>query len=168
MMPSEQSFADEKLPNIAEPIFHSATTEAELALDRAIRLSDSDRNAIDFLAKRPRDNSSDERYAGIFTSKLEKAWASEEQSLVQSECGGRYLDGEICGLDYNPFTCAQDFSENGYRYASTPARRSDAMIVALVWPGIDRMVATYRMVRKGNRWLVDGVRCEGGRDFNMK
>lgn len=95
-----------------------------------------------------------------------KSVADVERRLVKKTCGGVY-DGEICGLDFNPVTCAQDYSEDGYVYRTEDTGHG-AAVVSLKWPRLSGVVATYRMIRSDNHWIMDGVECGPNTKFNMK
>ncbi|TAN61306.1 MAG: hypothetical protein EPN20_12625 [Magnetospirillum sp.] len=147
--------------------FHQAASDAELALDRIIRLSDHDDGLFLFITKRPdRDKNRDTEYPDLFSKNLMKSVADVERRLVKKTCGGVY-DGEICGLDFNPVTCAQDYSEDGYVYRTEDTGHG-AAVVSLKWPRLSGVVATYRMIRSDNHWIMDGVECGPNTKFNMK
>lgn len=151
------------------PSFHRPGHAAELSLDRLIHKENTDDNMFLFEVKRPdRNLRKDQKYKGLFTSDLEKAWADTETELVQRDCGGKYLDnGEICGMNFSPLSCAQDYSEKGYLYRLDCADDSTATIT-MRWPLIAQPVATYHMIRRGKGWVVDGVAClPTGPAFNM-
>jgi hypothetical protein len=150
-----------------EKDFHRATTEAERALDQIIRLSDQDDGLFLFVTRRPeRDERRDRKYASLLTAKLKRTILAEERRMVKQDCGGVYT-GEICGFNSDPITCAQDYSEDGYIYRTEQAT-NDMAIVFLRWPHLPDDVANYRMIRSGNRWILDGVACATGAKFNMK
>ncbi|CCG42825.1 hypothetical protein [Magnetospirillum molischianum] len=147
--------------------FHQAASDAELALDHIIRLSDHDDSLFLFITKRPdRDKDRDKKYTALFSKELMKRVADVERRFLNKTCNGVY-DGEICGLDYNPITCVQDYSDVGYVYR-TENTGHGAAVVSLKWPRLPGVVATYRMIRSGNLWIMDGVSCGPNTKFNMK
>lgn len=75
--------------------FHPPQTEAEKALDHILML-----------------HTQDKEYRNFFTSALEKSIDDVEARLVKENCGGQYLEGELCGLDYTVLTCAQDVDDS--------------------------------------------------------
>lgn len=136
-------------------------------MDQIVRLSDHDDGLFLFITKRPdRDKNRDTEYPVLFSKNLMESIADAERRLVKQTCGGVY-DGEICGLDFNPITCAQDYSEDGYVYKTEETGR-EAVVISLKWPRLPKVVATYRMIRSSNRWIMDGVTCGPNTKFNMK
>ena len=130
--------------------------------------ADREGHLIDFVIKAPQRNRAlDYRYAPYFSQDLQAAWREAEREMVQKTCGGHYVDGDICGLDYSPLSCAQDFSEIGYRYRTLRSDSTTA-IIGMRWAEHDDVVATYRMIRAKNRWVMDGVSCATGQKFHWK
>jgi hypothetical protein len=143
--------------------FHTATTPAEKALAHVLDLSSKDGNLFSFVLNQPdRDQTKDVTYQGLFTNALLATLAERERKLVEESCGGVYLDGEICGIDYDPIACAQDYSDTGNLYRSDMVQ-PDLAVVSYTIPGelADQAVAIaqYRLVRRGEAWLIDSVRC---------
>ncbi len=143
--------------------FHTATTPAEKALAHVLDLSSKDGNLFSFVLNHPdRDHTKDLTYQGFFTNELLATLAERERKLVEESCGGVYLDGEICGMDYDPIACAQDYSDSGNLYRSEMSQ-SDLAIISYTVPGdlADQAtpIAQYRLVRRGEAWLIDSVRC---------
>jgi hypothetical protein len=149
--------------------FHPPETEVERALDAILHRADSDThllsNLLDGRGGRGFRRTLD--YAPLLTPALVAAIARAERALLRQNCGGRYRPGEICGLDFGPLTCAQDSNEV-YLYR-TQVTRPDEAIVAYRWPeGGRAAVATYRLLRRGGAWRIDGIRCgEGMPSFNL-
>lgn len=148
--------------------YHVASSQAERALDQLIRLENADDNMFLFEVKRPdRELKKDMLYRGLFTPSLERAWAEREADLVRKDCDGKYQGGEICGMDSSPLTCAQDYSEKGYLYRTECLDEASA-VITMRWPWIEKPVATYRLLKPGKRWVLDGVTClPDGPAFNM-
>ncbi|MDU7519929.1 MAG: hypothetical protein E7K72_00815 [Roseomonas mucosa] len=149
--------------------FQPPATEAERALDAALRAADADPDLLSNLIE-GRGGPGHRRtvdHSASLTPALVAAIARVERALVRRNCGGRYRADEICGLNASPLTCAQDSAE-GYLYR-TGAGGRDRAYVAYRWPGPEgRAVATYRLLRRGGAWRIDGVRCaEGGPSFNL-
>ncbi|WP_338664374.1 hypothetical protein VQH23_04240 [Pararoseomonas sp. SCSIO 73927] len=148
--------------------FHPPASEAEQALDAIIRRADADpdplSNLLEGRGRRGFRPSVD--YAAALTPALLASIRSTERALLRRNCGGRYRPGEICGLDFVPLTCAQDSAET-YLYRTQVARPGEA-IIAYRPPGESRTpVATYRLLRRGGAWRIDGIRCgEGMPAFN--
>ncbi len=153
-------------PAAAENI-HPPKTTIERALDAILKHADQDPDQLDNLfdgrGQRPFRPAVD--YSKVLTAPLMAAMSAKEKSLVQSECGGHYRKGELCGLDYSPITCAQDLSDS-YLYR-TEASGEDRAEITYYWPGEKKPVATYRLVRQAETWKIDGIRCTDGDAFNF-
>jgi hypothetical protein len=140
--------------------FHPAKSAAEMALDRVLKMADGDEFQLDNLLHRyPVVPKKQVDYRGMLTVKLIAAMQAEEHKLVAKDCGGRYLEGEICGMDYSPITCAQD-TIAPYTYKTLTQRARDAIIAG---PS-----ATYRMIQVGSGWQIDGIKCTEGAAFNFR
>jgi len=158
LLPLHSDAAECRAMGTAAP-YHAASSQAERVLDRLIKLDDVDDNMFLFEVKRPdRELRKDVIYRGLFTHSLEQAWAAREAELLRKDCDGKYQDGEICGMNFSPLTCAQDYSEEGYLYRTECLDETSATIT-MRWPWIDRPVAAYRLLKQGKRWVLDGVAC---------
>jgi len=149
--------------------FHYPSTSAEQFLDLIITLASSTRGHLaDYVMNVPwRDIRYDPHYARLVTPGLREAISREEARQVKENCDGKYADdGDICGLDYDPITCAQDLSEEGYLFRTEKSGR-DKAVLSLRWPGIPQIVGTYRLIRTGGVWKLDGIRCDPTAAFNM-
>ncbi|MGI4811194.1 MAG: hypothetical protein ACRYF2_24200, partial [Janthinobacterium lividum] len=107
-------------------------------------------------------------YRTMLTTALLEAITLAERQAVRRTCGGRYRAGEVCGLDFMPITCAQD-SGSTYLYRTDKATPV-TVLTARRWPGTANPTAAdgfYRLVRQRGNWLLDGIRCASGTDFNM-
>lgn len=138
---------------------HVATTDAEKQLDRIVRLSEKDQNLSEFVLGTPAYKpKADNGYAKLFTKRLRAAMAEHERAAVKENCKGRYIPGELCGLDYNPLTCAQDEAEKPYRYKTEHAA-SDKVVIVLARPGEKKPAVRFEMARKGGQWKLDAAHC---------
>jgi hypothetical protein len=72
-------------------------------------------------------------YSRLFTKGFLRVMAKKQSDAVKEECGGKYDDG-ICGFDYNPITCAQDYSDSGYLYRTVEDDGRKAKIM-YIWTG---------------------------------
>lgn len=152
-------------PSLAWAIgaFHPAQTPSELALDKILHLADADQDQLANLLHRPgRDGKVD--YTRIMTPALIAALVNEEKKMVQKDCGGKYREGELCGFDYSPITCAQDLAPF-YLY-HTVLDLNDRVIIEYEWPKQTSRAAVYTLVKRGNGWLIDGITCAGGAAFH--
>ena len=155
-------------PGSSSDGFHPASTPAEQALDRLLALSDKDPDLGRFATgNKERDQSKDTRMAPYFSQGLRDAWAAAEAAAVRRNCGGRQVAGESCGMDINPVTCSQDSSAAGYVYR-TENSDGDRTILSYRWPRTTEVIASYRLIRSANRWIVDGITCPNYRKFNME
>jgi hypothetical protein len=152
-------------PVYAEP-FRMPENEAEKALDKILRIENVGNIRLgtaytvdDTLAGNTRIN-----YADIMTPELFGAILEEEQKLVEQNCGGKYREGDICGLDYDPVTCTQDFADH-YLY-NTLRMSEDTAQIEYTWPSTDKAVAEYRLIKMDGRWKIDGIQCAGSHGFN--
>jgi hypothetical protein len=149
--------------------FHAAHSAPEKALNEIFHRSDNDDNLSEFVLKRPwYDAKKDKGYATLFTQSLLAAWASAEAQLVQQDCQGKYLDGEICGIDYSPITCGNATSDKGYVFRTKQADDRSAILFSR-WAGHEASGedSQYRMVKEAGSWRLDGVDCGDGAKFNM-
>jgi hypothetical protein len=151
------------LPVVSAGSFHAPATAPEKALDKILHLADADEDQLANLLHRP---GSDGRvdYTQMLTPALIAALRNEEKKLVRKECGGKYLDGEECGFDYSPITCAQD-SEPSYIYHTILEFDAKA-VIEYAWPNQPSSAATYTVVKGKSGWLIDGVTCATGPKFN--
>ena len=153
-------------PAAAEPL-HPPATSAERALDGILKHADSDGQQLDnlFGGRGQHNFHASADYSKVLTAPLLAAITARQKAVVQADCGGQYKKGELCGLDYSPITCAQDFSDT-YLYR-TQSSGEDRAEITYYWPGTDKPVATYRLIRQAETWKIDGIRCTGGDAFNF-
>jgi hypothetical protein len=149
--------------------WHAPASPSEQALNRTLKRIDADDNALDNIlgGRGQKTYRRTVDYGPMLTPRLIAAIAAFEKSKVRADCGGRYRDGEVCGLDYNPVTCAQD-SNDSYVYRTDQQTPTTARI-AYAWAAdAKEPSATYRMVLDGGAWKIDAVGCQGGDSFNMR
>jgi hypothetical protein len=134
--------------------YHKASTDAEKALEHVLKIADNDDEVLDNLFHRyPVKPKLRVDYTGLLTPTYMAALKEEQRKVVQSDCGGKYLDGEVCGMDYNPLTCAQDTAAP-FRLATVRTRKDKTDIV-------DSHADKYTMAHAGSGWKLDGVTCSG-------
>lgn len=135
-------------------------TDSEKALDTLLTLNNRDRGAMfNFVLHHPwRDKAKDACYQDLFTPEILHAFAQAEREALQVSCGGKYIEGDLCGLGVSPITCSQDPPEL-FAYQTLSSNDHDVTIRA-----IDRTRnqagPTYRMVKIGKKWKLDGVDCK--------
>jgi hypothetical protein len=101
----------------------------------------------------------------LLTGDLIASIRTKEREIVQKDCKGKYVEGDICGLDYSPITCAQDMNSK-YEYR-TLENTGDAVKIEYRWPPGGKPVATYTLRKNGTDWKIDGISCAGASAFNM-
>jgi hypothetical protein len=122
---------------------HPPQSAAEVSLNKIVTIANGDEFQLDNLLYRyPVVPKKQVDYRGMLTAQLIAAMQAEEKKLVAKDCGGKYMEGEVCGMDYSPITCAQDTVGRSYR---TIAQRAHDAIVA----GPPPHTAWFR-------WAVDG------------
>lgn len=166
-------------------IFNAPKTEAEKALDGILKRATVDANFFEFVLKRPWfDPAKGNDYSTMLTQTLLDTLAAREAKYVKEDCGGKYLDGEICGLDYDPITCGQD-PPLAYRFRTRMQKEGVAVISTVNALSSNdfanyRLIAdeyppTYRMLKVNGQWQLDGIDCGDANSnddyasrFNMK
>lgn len=152
--------------------YSAPINEAEQVLDSILAFgmlaSREDRFGpfMDFILGYPKRNTDfDHLYEPFFTPELIEAWRKAEREQVARDCDGRYVEGQLCGLGFNPLTCGQDDPPAGYVY-STDVETEQFMLISSVWKGWNDPTAVYRMVQREGQWRLDGVLCADGDRFN--
>ncbi len=150
------------------PGFHPPTSVVETSLDRILRATERDDATLTQLIE-GRGGVRAGRYRRWATPGLIAAIRAADQRLVDSDCGGKRTADQICGIDWNPLTCAQD-SDPTYLYKTIEVGEQLA-VVDYVWsegdPAAGEPATRFRLRRAGGEWLVDGVRCSDGTSLNM-
>jgi len=149
--------------------FHPPQTEAEKVLDKIFDLEDKDSNVLFFALGTPAyDPAKDTGYARLFTKALLKAWRKKEADLVQDDCDGKYREGEICGLDFDPIVCGQDRPDK-FVFRTIKSGKESATMIATWREYVKReeTFTVYRLVKEEGDWKLDGVDCRNGHTFNM-
>jgi hypothetical protein len=145
----------------APAAFKPPATAAERALDQTLRRADDDDNARMRLVQ-GRASAFDRLLTPALIADLRR----QARALVQAQCGGRYREGQLCGFDYNPLTCAQD---NPARRLYRSARAAAAVTLQTRWAGPgDGPISTYRMTRQAEVWRIDAIRCASGETVNWR
>jgi len=140
--------------------FHPPKSPAEVALDKVLKAADADEFQLDNLLHRyPVVPKKRVDYRTMLSAALIAAMQAEEKKLVAHDCGGKYLEGEVCGMDSSPITCAQDVV-TPYMYKTIDQKGAAATIAG---PS-----ATYHMMQTHTGWQIDGIKCNEGSAFNFK
>mgnify|MGYP007111634448 CR=1 FL=1 len=140
--------------------YHRATSEPEKTLDSILRNSEKDHNLIEFVLHTPFYKSkNDKGYAQYFTRTFLATMAAMEKKTIQENCKGKYIEGELCGTDYNPVNCALDNGPSPYLF-KVDSLTQDKAIIAYKWRTKDATpAATYELLREGGAWKIDRVIC---------
>jgi hypothetical protein len=148
--------------------FHKAQSVPEKRLEEIIHQAENDGEMTGYLLKIPGFDPSDRGYSQLFTDALFSAWQDTQTKLLQQDCGGEYREDMVCGVDGNPVTCSQDISDTGYLYRTVQAN-ADMALVSYSWPHQPdgTGIPTYRLVKEGSLWKLDGVDCGADLAFNM-
>jgi hypothetical protein len=163
--------------------YHLPNSAVESALDSFLRISsavdDKSLALRDYITKAPdAKHTHDKEFDKQISRELRDAVATIEAKEVQKNCNGHYIKGELCGLDIDPITCSQDPPE-AYVYRSEIISPNETIIRARAHNNINNEslyerifslredMATYRLVFIDHAWKVDGIRCDGERDFSM-
>ena len=141
--------------------------EAEKALDKILKIENvgNIRLGTSYLEDGALADNTGLNYAEIMTQEIFNTILKEEQNLVDENCGGKYREGEICGLDYDPVTCTQDVVEQ-YLYNTLRMSEEEAHI-EYKWPSTSTAVAKYRLIKADGRWKIDGIQCASSHGFNV-
>ncbi|MGD0191509.1 MAG: hypothetical protein ABSD74_12280 [Rhizomicrobium sp.] len=145
--------------SVADSSFHKARSISEIALDRILKIADADDRILDNLFHRypddPVTRSQRVDYSRFLTTELIQLFSREQRKLVQEDCGGVYLKGELCGMDYNPVTCTN--GELGAPSYSTKRQTNNSALI-MADTGNEYTLAQERGV-----WKLTGVKCQLGR-----
>lgn len=138
--------------------WHRPQTEAERTLAKLLRLSETDQNLVEFVLHTPfYKPKADKGYGRYCTKRLLADMAAMERDTVRANCQGKYLEGELCGTDHNPLTCAQD-EMAGYLFRTLSQDEGHA-VIDYRWPTEKRSMGQYELVREGGQWKLDRVTC---------
>lgn len=151
-------------------LFHPPRTGAEEALDALLVHDKKDENMYEYLLGRPSyDASKNPGYTRWVTQDFVNAVRAKEKELVQENCGGEYVAGELCGIDVHLPICAQDDSSMDYLFHTIRATATEAHIV-YAWQehiGQNNAISgpVFRMVLQDEVWKLDGLDC--GEDYRF-
>jgi hypothetical protein len=149
----------------APPPFLPARSVMERALDAILRQADTDEAGVMALLGREAARTND--LQSHLTPTLVATLRRREKALVATDCGGRYVDGMLCGFDYVPLTCGN--GGLGHPLYRTDAADADAARITVAEAERPRSIlAHYRLVRHGEAWLLDGIACAGSDRFNWR
>lgn len=144
-----------------------------MALDKIFRLDVTDRNFPSFVLGESRyDPSKDTGYARLFTKPILKAWRKTQAKLAQADCGGKHKDGDICGFNFDPIICGQDYPDT-FIYRTLHSSTNEAIITYTYPEYVARNDAsansgpTYRMIKENEHWKMDGAYCGKGENYNF-
>jgi hypothetical protein len=149
--------------------FHKAQTAQEKTLESLFHQAEEKSGFIfSVLRREPLTDEEKDRANNLFTDKLVEAWRDKEKNEVKRTCSGHSVEGEICGLDYDPLLCAQDDNDGLFLF-QTEREDSDQVIISMRWNdnAPSSSLGSYRLIKEDNKWKLDGVACANGGRFNM-
>ena len=156
--------------SLSKEPFHVAQSDAEKALDEVLRGNNQNRNMHYYLLGTPwYDAKKDTGYSRMFTKNFLQALAKAESDLIKLEPGGKCVEGDLCGFDYDPIDCSQEGSDDGYLYRTIEDDGHKAIILCL-WVGYDpdKAETFYKLIKVDDHWKLDGIDCRRiGTKFNM-
>ncbi len=148
--------------------FRAPRNDAETALSKILWKADYDRGFLDYLFADPNRNPKhDGVYQALVSKKMRESVLAYEKALPKNVCDGKFRSGRMCGYDANPLTCRADVGH--YLYATQEKTKAAAIIALISEEQIipdDRV--TYKLVKQGGAWKIDGVLCPNGPGFNYK
>jgi hypothetical protein len=148
-------------PLLASPSFAGPANPAEQALLQIIDAFDQNPDLLEpILGRSEQKTAETEHFARHFSPALRKALHAAESDLVQQYCGGVYRDGELCGLDYTPLTCAQDVFGSANAVLTSETNGQNQTIISYRTSGDDTVIARYRMQQMHGAWIIDGIDCD--------
>lgn len=150
--------------------FHRPASVSERTLDALLTQKSSeplgDEHLIDFLIDYKGARQAYQKMFGrYFSVAYLDAVAAFERDLVAKNCGGEYVEGDMCGLESSPVNCAQDDPPNGYHYRTEYSAQGTVIILA-AWERSGPWTARYRMKMAARGWVIDGVECPLGDRYN--
>jgi hypothetical protein len=144
----------------AATTFHRPQTPPEISLSAALKRADADDEQLDNLFHRygpvPRAKRVD--YAQYLTARFWDRLRRQEAAMVRKDCGGRYEDGEVCGMESSPITCAQDTLPAPLAYRSEPS--ADGRVRVWLKDAGGSPATLYVMAHEGGVWKIDDARCQ--------
>ncbi len=144
--------------------FHAPATDAEKMIAEILKLDDSSTPSLfHYLTGYPKPFAND-RYATMFTQDFRNSVLSTNHEALKQNCGGKYIEGEICGLDINPVSCTQDKSDD--YFFRTEQQTTHQAIISYAWPENQDASATYRLLKDAKGWKLDAVSCPRYLKFN--
>lgn len=154
-------------------IFSRPQTAAEKALEHILKTADGvggEGYAFYAYVTGSPTRTPSRSFAALVTDAYRTTVTSMQNAALNATCGGKYLEGEECGLDINPILCAQD-SPAEYFYHTAVAEQ-DSAIVLVAWSAHAPLstIVTYHMRYENSHWKIDGVNCDNywhGMKFNM-
>lgn len=157
--------------------FHLAESDAEKKLDHILHFSESavnTRNLCDFISKWPHINPDiHSQYTDLFTEDYIYSWSNKEKERAGEDNFGKYLRNDRYCLKFgagffSTLHCTQYYART-YIYR-TLEKGKDHAIIQYKWPESNieakdkseiSALATFKLVRHNNIWLLDASRCEG-------
>ncbi len=156
---------------IAQEGYHPAETPAEMALKHVLDLDAHDGNVHRNLFHPGTLGDHNIDYRAVMTKPLLADMLRQYDAIVLQKCGTRSHADGYCAWLVDPISCSQDGTEPVFH---TDSLTATGAVVTYRWkpdPQVsDRGVqAEYRMIKSGNAWMIDGIRCRKAEiTFNKK
>lgn len=145
-------------------LYHKPETEAEKKLDEILNLAMKGkswelyyypiypyRKGITSISKKEYNY-----YASFLTKELAQAIDDEEKRIFKESCPNGQTEGDNCGFEFDPLTCAQDHP-SFYLYQTTSQTDSEAIIYYMWGEGYYRQ--KRKLIKQNNKWKLDGIDC---------
>lgn len=144
--------------------FAADIEQSQQKLNTILKISWSEGEFIRFLLHKEGHSNKNNKYNDLFSQKLLNTLARDEKQTVRENCGDEYHPEEVCGLDFNPLTC----SNAPYLVTNINALKQGDVFAIYEYVSNGKIKATYRMHNKNGRWLLDGIECPDGKNYNFK
>lgn len=148
----------------ADKKFHKPETAAEKKLNEILILDNRNYATAYYVTGEARSSITDKSYGPLFTKEYLKTWAGIQKKIADADCGGKEIEGEICGIDISPISCGQDSTDH-YLYKTLSQTDKEAYI-DIIWPenplqDIEEPTThAYRLIKEGKVWRLDSVPCQ--------
>lgn len=152
--------------------YHPPATAAEKTLDAVFQVNLSSPEFFNALYGRVAAQENGRVPDNFITPDLWASIRKAEADKVQAECGGAYVEGDLCGLEYDALLCGQDHPDV-FLYRTLVSSQDHAVITysfnGEAHPGETAAeMREYKLVRQNGAWLLDGISCGQNRaKFNI-
>lgn len=175
--------AKEGIRNHAYLSFHKPETDAEKKLDYIVRYKDSDIEREELQRLWPEMRKYIEQwphtkpemklqYKNLFTKDFIYAWSRLERKRIEESSGENYVDGCPFGKSFYVLNCSDNEFGGEYLYRTIEETEDYAIVQYIPVGEIEQEklknnepinkpgYATYKLIKYGNMWLLEGLICE--------